>query len=171
MTSREKPGKPGTLTSFCWHLDLEEFSHAAHIQNRVASPVFTLIAGNQVDSESPRRWLLVSREMGVPAEEEGSSRWSVDHLFLDQDGIPTIIEVKRASDTRIRREVVGQMLDYAANALVYWPLKEIQDRFSDRCDRGGLDADSEPQAFLGSEINTSDFWSTVKKTSKPAESG
>jgi hypothetical protein len=25
------------------------------------------------------------------------------------------LEVKRSSDTRIRREVVGQMLDYAAN--------------------------------------------------------
>ena len=28
---------------------------------------------------------------------------------------PTLVEVKRSSDTRIRREVVGQMLDYAAN--------------------------------------------------------
>jgi hypothetical protein len=38
---------------------------------------------------------------------------------LDQDAIPAIVEVKRSTDTRIRREVVGQMLDYAANSVVY----------------------------------------------------
>jgi hypothetical protein len=35
--------------------------------------------------------------------------------------VPTLVEVKRSDDTRIRREVVGQMLDYAANGVVYWP--------------------------------------------------
>lgn len=64
--------------------------------------------------------------MGIPGEEGGGERWSVDHLFLDQDAIPTLVEVKRSSDTRIRREVVGQMLDYAANAVVYWPAESIR---------------------------------------------
>lgn len=73
-----------------------------------------LIAGKQIDNAFPRRWLLISREMAVPSEPGGGSRWSLDHLFLDQDGIPTIVEVKRSADTRIRREVVGQMLDYAS---------------------------------------------------------
>ena len=76
-----------------------------------------LLAGDQIDSNEPRRWLLVSREVSLASEEDGAGRWSVDHLFLDQDAIPTIVEVKRSTDTRIRREVVGQMLDYAANAL------------------------------------------------------
>jgi hypothetical protein len=39
------------------------------------------------------------------------------------------VEVKRASDTRIRREVVGQMFDYAANALLHWPLDTIRESF------------------------------------------
>ena len=43
-----------------------------------------LLAGDQIDSKSPRRWLLISREVGVPDEEEGGDRWSLDHLFLDQ---------------------------------------------------------------------------------------
>jgi hypothetical protein len=34
--------------------------------------------------------------------------------------VPTFVEVKRASDTRARREVVAQMLDYAANGSVFW---------------------------------------------------
>src|SRR5262249_44826461 len=48
-----------------------------------------LLAGDQMDSTAPRRWLLISREMGVPSEEEGGDRWSLDHLFVDQDAIPT----------------------------------------------------------------------------------
>jgi hypothetical protein len=76
-----------------------------------------LLAGDQMNLEAPRRWLLVAQELGVPAGEGGEGRWAVDHLFLDQDGVPTIVEVKRYSDSRIRREVVGQMLDYAANLM------------------------------------------------------
>ena len=67
--------------------------------------------------------------MAVPSEEGGGWRWSLDHLFLDQDGIRTLVEVKRSTDSRIRREVVGQMLDYAANAVVYWPVEEIRSTF------------------------------------------
>ena len=47
-----------------------------------------------------RRWLLVRREMGVADREERRDRWSLDHLFVDQDAIPTFVEVKRSSDTR-----------------------------------------------------------------------
>jgi hypothetical protein len=61
---------------------------------------------------------LIERESAVPDTEGGPGRWSVDHLFLDQDSVPTLVEVKRSSDTRIRREVVGQLIDYAANAVV-----------------------------------------------------
>ena len=50
----------------------------------------------------------------------GSDRGSLDHLFLDQDAVPTLVEVKRSENTQIRREVVGQMLDYAANGVMFW---------------------------------------------------
>lgn len=85
-----------------------------------------LLPGDQIDPENPRRWLLVAQEMGVPDEQDGSGRWSLDHLFLDQDGIPTFVECKRAVDTRARREVVAQMLDYAANGIEYWTLDRLR---------------------------------------------
>jgi hypothetical protein len=76
--------------------------------------------GELVDPQRPRRWLLVTREAGIALPGgAGGSRWSLDHLFLDQDGIPTLVEVKRASDPRGRREVVAQMLDYAASLSVW----------------------------------------------------
>ena len=85
-----------------------------------------LLAGEQINPEEPRQWMLIQREAGVPGGELSGSRWSLDHLFVDQDGTPTFVEVKRSSDTRIRREVVGQMLDYAANGLKYWPVDSIE---------------------------------------------
>ena len=122
----------------------------------------SLIAGNQIDNASPRRWLLVSREMVVPSEEGGGGRWSLDHLLLDQDGIPTLVEVKRSTDSRIRREVVGQMLDYAANAVVYWPVEEVRGRFEARCQAANLDPSAELDGFLSSEGDAETFWSKVK---------
>lgn len=77
-----------------------------------------LLAGEQMNPDNPMRWVLVSREMSVGDDETNQSRWSIDHLFLDQEAVPTLVEVKRSSDTRIRREVVGQMMDYAANAVL-----------------------------------------------------
>ena len=85
-----------------------------------------LIPGDQINPENPPRWLLVAREMPVPGDKDETGRWSLDHLFLDQDGVPTFIECKRHNDTRSRREVVAQMLDYAANGLEYWSMDRLR---------------------------------------------
>jgi len=39
----------------------------------------------------------VKREVGVPDREVGGSRWSLDHLFIDQKAVPTLVEVKKAT--------------------------------------------------------------------------
>ena len=121
-----------------------------------------LLAGDQINATRPRRWLLVTREMAVPGEEDGAGRWSLDHLFLDQDAIPTLVEVKRSSDTRIRREVVGQMLDYAANAVVYWPVEQIRAKFEATCSARQVDPDVEVGELVGPGIEVSEFWQKVK---------
>ena len=122
-----------------------------------------LLAGDQMNTADPRRWLLVTREMSVPDGIGGSKRWSLDHLFLDQDAIPTLIEVKRSSDTRIRREVVGQMLDYAANAVAHWPLEDIVTRFEARCLAEGIDPSQELGELLAEAQIADDFWHQVNK--------
>jgi hypothetical protein len=125
-----------------------------------------LLAGDQIDQSEPRRWLLISREMGIPEEEKGHDRWSLDHLFLDQDGVPTLVEVKRSSDSRIRREVVGQMLDYAANAVVYWPTNTIRAKFEAACESEGGDSCQKVADLLKAdpedENAVEDFWDRVK---------
>ncbi len=116
-----------------------------------------LLAGDQIDSAAPRRWLLISREVPLPGEEDGAWRWTVDHLFLDQDAVPTLVEVKRSTDTRMRREVVGQMLDYAANAVAYWPVATIRASFEARCAASGLAPDQELGALLGDDEDVEEF--------------
>ena len=121
-----------------------------------------LLSGDQPSGLPSRRWLLVKREMGVPDNENASDRWSLDHLFLDQDGVPTLVEVKRASDTRIRREVVGQMLDYAANSVVYWPVEKLQEEIAVAAARQKKEPDILIQEYLGEEGDISAFWQSVK---------
>lgn len=116
-----------------------------------------ILAGNQMNSLAPRRWLLVRREMGVPIAEGGSDWFALDHLFLDQDGIPTLVEVKRSTDSRARREVVAQMLDYAANAVVYWPAETIRAEFEAHCD----DPDQVLEEFLEG-ADQDEFWQKTK---------
>ncbi|HMD96251.1 MAG TPA: hypothetical protein VKM93_02820 [Terriglobia bacterium] len=121
-----------------------------------------LLAGDQIDNKILRHWLLVSREASIPSAEDGSGRWAVDHLFLDQDAVPTLIEVKRSTDTRVRREVVGQMLDYAANAVVYWPIEALQEKFEATCQKQDRDSEDTLIEFLGGDGEPDGFWTKVK---------
>lgn len=115
-----------------------------------------LLPGDQINPENPRRWLLVARELGVPGAEGESGRWSLDHLFLDQDGMPTFVEVKRAVDTRARREVVAQMLDYAANGLAYWSPDRLRQAADATAVRAGETLDQRVLALLGKESEVED---------------
>ena len=122
----------------------------------------SVLAGDQMDDTEPRRWLLVAREVALPSEDGGAGRWSIDHLFLDQDAIPTIVEVKRSTDPRIRREVVGQMLDYAANAVVYWPIETIRAQFEEQCRRQELEPEQVVSTFLGADADPEELWQKAK---------
>lgn len=117
-----------------------------------------ILAGDQINPENPRKWILISRELGVPAEQDGGAQWYLDHLFIDQDAIPTFIEVKRSTDTRIRREVVAQMLDYAANAVQYWPIDMIRGNY----EKNAADGDAVTLNDIGVPPENEDtFWQSV----------
>jgi len=121
-----------------------------------------LLAGNQIDELNPRKWILISREVSIPDEEYAGGRWSLDHLFIDQEGIPTLVEVKRSTDTRIRREVVGQMLDYASNAVSHWNIEFLKSQYETICEKNGDDPETNIQLNLGSDINYDEFWEKVE---------
>ena len=128
-----------------------------------------LLVGEQIDPDEPPRWLTVQREAGIPDVEGGYDRWAIDHVLLDQNGRPTLVEVKRSTDTRIRREVVGQMLDYAANALKFWPPERIRELAASQY--GGLEAlETEIRGLLkDQEADIEEFWQTVERKQKDGE--
>jgi hypothetical protein len=109
-----------------------------------------LLCGEQIRPRDPCRWLLVDREIAVPDPESGADRWSLDLFFVDQHATPTLVECKRFVDTRSRREVVAQMLDYAANANEYWQKDDLRSAAEAMAEKYGSDLDSE-LARLGSE--------------------
>ena len=125
-----------------------------------------LLGGAQINPDSPRRWLLVRAEMPVPDLAGGVDRWSIDHFFVDQEAIPTLVEVKRATDTRIRREVVGQMLDYAANATVYWSVERARGEFESGCAARQVDPAAELERLVGPDVSADEFWSRVEANLK-----
>ncbi len=157
---------PGKIFSQSADGQLASMEEAGYDSEKVLQKLLAtnpdLLAGDQMNADEPRRWLLVTREMKVPAEEDGTGRWSLDHLFLDQDGIPTLVEVKKGTNTDVRRKVVGQMLDYAANAVAYWPVEEVRSAFEARCSRDNVDPDEELADVLGSGHELEDFWQHVK---------
>lgn len=119
-----------------------------------------LLAGENDPSERTRL-VLIEREVSIADSPDAAGRWSLDHLFVDQDGVPTLVEVKRSSDTRIRREVVGQMLDYAANGPRYWPPGSVRAHFEARCSRGGDEPAEVLQRSFGGELAVEAWWTTV----------
>jgi hypothetical protein len=123
-----------------------------------------LIPGEQINPESPRKWMLVGRELAVPFDFDEAGRLSLDHLFLDQDGIPTFVECKRASDTRIRREVVAQMLDYAANGTEYWSVDHLRQTAAETAKDGGQQLDELMNELINSqdEEDIESYWQRVE---------
>lgn len=149
---------------------LVELRESGYVTEAVLQTYLTdhpaLLAGEQMSPDSPRRWLLVSQEMGIPHREDAPDRWSVDHLFLDQDAVPTLVETKRSTDSRIRREVVGQMLDYAANGVVYWPVEKLRTAFQISCEKRGATTGDTLAKFLGGEVDVEEFWLRVEANLK-----
>jgi len=115
-----------------------------------------LLPGDQINPEDPRRWLLVRREMPVEDPSSGEGRWSIDFLFADQSGMPTFVECKRFLDTRSRREVVAQMLEYAANGHYYWTTDLLRRYASESAEKRGMDLEEAVRSVTADETASVD---------------
>jgi hypothetical protein len=106
--------------------------------------------------------LLVSREQAIGDSKDSADRWSIDHLFVTRDAIPVLVEVKRAVDTRLRREVIGQLLEYAANGSVFWSAADAAQSFAKTCLENGDTPEEVLSEFLGEAEETAGFWERVE---------
>jgi len=102
-----------------------------------------LIPGDQINNDDPPQWLLVKREMPVQDPSSGEVRWSIDFFLTDQHAFPTFVECKRYANTQSRREVVGQVLEYAANAHHYWDREQLREMASTSAGKRGCSIEDE----------------------------
>ena len=122
-----------------------------------------LLDGEQIRPGDARRWILVTREKGIAASAGEAARWSVDHLIIDQDAVPTLAEVKRGSNPEIRRTIVGQLLEYAAHASETWTAEELRGMFERQSEARGCDAEAELATLLqpDGDPDVDGFWEAV----------
>ena len=118
-----------------------------------------LLDGQQIRPGDPRRWVLVTREKGIAETADAGARWALDHLIVDQDAVPTLVEVKLGQNREVRRTVVGQMLEYAAHAAQSWTPDGLRETFERTCSERGLDPDEELQGLLqDGDPDADGFW-------------
>jgi hypothetical protein len=86
-----------------------------------------ILPADEINPERPCKWLVIGSEVLVPDPENGVDRWALDLLLGDQDARPTLVECKRAGNSEIRREMIGQVIEYAANAQYYWDASNLAD--------------------------------------------
>ena len=143
-------------------LEEEPFSSEDELQSLIAEHP-ELLDGEQIRPGDPRRWLLITREKGIAETANSGARWAVDHLLVDQDAIPTLVEVKRGSNPEIRRTIIGQVLEYAAHAAGTWTADELRRTFEESSQAQGQD----PSEVLGRLLQTDGepdadgFWENV----------
>ena len=106
--------------------------------------------------------LLIKQEQGIPIETNGGSYYYLDHLFVDQDGILTLVEVKRRGDTRGRREVIAQMFDYVTNGLAFWTTDDLKKAFYETHKEKGKDPEEVIREFLSDDTNPEQFWLQIE---------
>lgn len=78
-------------------LEEQRFSTEDELQALIAEHP-ELLDGEQISPGDARRWILVSREKGIAESSGAAARWAVDHLIIDQDAVPTLVELKRGSN-------------------------------------------------------------------------
>lgn len=79
---------------------------------------FPEIIAEALEPDNPRKFIVLKKEAGV-------TTGSIDLLLLDQNYVLTVVEVKRAESTDLRRKIIGQAIDYSANLVIEWGTGEM----------------------------------------------
>lgn len=136
-------------------LEEEQLTETAGLQKWIAEYP-ALLAGGEIEPDDPRRFLLIRREAPI----EGLK---LDHLFVDQDAIPTFVEAKKADNREARRLVVAQMLDYASEASAGWTGEGVKAWFEGRCLEAKLDPQEQFAALDPDPADSEAFWQRVEE--------
>jgi len=116
-----------------------------------------VIPGKQIDpaSDDPPRFVLLRREMPVGG-------WSLDHLYVDQRGVLTLVETKLMQNPESRREVVGQIIEYAANAVESWASGRARQYAAEFWSKQGRALEEILMEEFGEGLDIEEFWQATE---------
>ncbi len=155
------------MASSLFHLDrqgalhpLREAGYASDTELQDLVALHPALLGG--DPEAGGGWFAIARKGAPPEGASDSPRWSVDHLFLAKDGVPTLAQTLRTADKPALGDLFGQILYYAANGGDWWPEDGLRSAFAAKhatADRDGVEA---LRDFIGKDADTDAFWSDVR---------
>ena len=88
--------------------------------------------------------------------------WSLDHLYVDQFGVLTLVETKLMQNPESRRQVIGQIIEYAANSKDQWASGRARQFASAYYSERGKNLDEELESFFGSAFDEEGFWDRIE---------
>lgn len=138
-------------------------SEADHLHKLIEHNL-DLLPGEQIDPDDPVRWLLIKSEVPVEDPESGVQRWSLDLLLADQWAKPALVECKLVKNAEIRKEMIGQAIEYAANAQHYWDAESLK-RYAEAT-HGGRERLDELIGNLHWPSGTDDYFDALVKNLK-----
>lgn len=117
-----------------------------------------VLPGKQMDpgSDDPPRFILLRREMPVAGG-------SLDHLLVDQRGVLTLVEAKLIENAESHRQVIGQIVQYAANAADAWGDGRVREKAAEFWSDRGRDVGELLREAFGGEIDVETFWNEVEE--------
>ncbi|XGV89002.1 MAG: hypothetical protein ACAF42_08605 [Limnothrix sp. BL-A-16] len=124
-----------------------------------------LLAGDRSLINRDQDWLAITRQNTVTFDDERDDRWSLDRIFLDRSGVPTVVEVfcsHGRGGGQQAQELIGQAIEYAANLSQYWPIETMLAQFEANCRANDRDPDQVVEDFLGHDEEEERFWQQVK---------
>lgn len=115
-----------------------------------------IIPGTQINPENPPKFLLLRRELPL-------SGWSLDHLYVDNEGVLTLLETKLFDNPDARREVIGQIVEYGAYASECWEVAKLRQYASEFWQKKGKKLDEVIRDTFGEGVEIEDFWNKVEE--------
>ena len=119
-------------------LSVRHFSSELELDDCLAAHP-ELLATALGSEQTPLRLLLIARQAPIDDHDAArTARWSADLLYIDQTGVVTIVEDKLSKNPDIRRKVLGQAIEYAANIgdtlTTHAIRQQLADRYADEFD-------------------------------------
>jgi hypothetical protein len=116
-----------------------------------------IVPGKQIEpgSDDPPRFVLLRRDMPV----KGSS---VGNLYVDQHGMLTVVEASLFEGPDSRREVVGKIIEFAADAAEAWGDGQARQMATQAWDKKGKALDEVLNEEFGDAEASESIWQRVE---------